>query len=83
MKTLTEIVAEVQAVRPLSARQILRHLKAAGLKPAGARQRPQQWPENTPGLLLAYLGLGGTPATAARILSLTEVRHRARKGGRQ
>ena len=57
MKTITEIVAEVRAVRPLSARQIQRHLLAAGIAPLGARQRPQQWSDSAGRELLSYLGI--------------------------
>ena len=97
MKTLKEIIREVQAVRPLSARQIERHLRAADIRPRGARQRPQQYSNHSVAALIQYLGYeeperpsirAATPLEMARrrgrVLSLPEIKAAARamkKGG--
>jgi hypothetical protein len=57
MTTRKEIIAKVSAFRKLSERQIDRHMKSAGIFPAGARQRPQQYADDAGDRLLTYLGL--------------------------
>ena len=46
--------------------QLYRHLKRAGIKPVGARQRPQKYPADTALRLAQYLGLELTPTATTR-----------------
>lgn len=76
--TLLEILAEVNKQRPISRRQLLRHIKKAGVKPMGAKQRPQRYPINSAAVMLEYLGFNGSHRLPS-IDQLRAERARARK----
>lgn len=56
--TIDQIVKEVSNHRTVKRRQVLRYMKQLKIKPAGTiRQRPQQYPDETPKIILTNLGL--------------------------
>jgi len=82
--TIEQITLHVNRFKPASRRQVIRYLNACNLKPLGARQRPQQYPDTSATEILAHLGLctGGTNGHApkpARLPSTQELRAIAKK----
>ena len=49
------------AAKPSSRLQVHRYIRAVGILPVGARQRPQQYPDGTDKLILAHLGANHYP----------------------
>jgi hypothetical protein len=78
--TTDQIVLELSKVKKISRVHAFRLLKAAAIAPVGARQRPQQYPENSVARLLSYLGFEA-PETG-KLISRPALRA-ARKGGRK
>lgn len=54
--TLTEILIDVNRVKPVSFRQLQRYIKQIGIPPVGARQRPQRYPADTALRIKTFLG---------------------------
>lgn len=88
--TTPQIHSTVNALKPVSYRQVLRYLETLQIKPLGIRQRPQQYPDDAADKILASLGLAvkaKAPAASvapARLPSMRELKaakHTA-KGGR-
>jgi hypothetical protein len=75
---VNEILEQVTQRRPISRRQLLRHMSKAGVKPIGARQRPQNYPDDAAKRVLAHLGLNGT----GRLPSMNQLRHERSKARR-
>lgn len=55
--TIDQITQRVTALKPVSRRQVIRYLNDCDIKPSGARQRPQQYPQNSAIVILHHLGL--------------------------
>jgi len=92
--TLSQITKAVNAVKPVSRPQLFRYIKAAGIEPLGARQRPQQYPPDSADRILDHLGLAVAAGVeehmphgrTARLPSMRELkseRSRAQKGRRK
>lgn len=93
--TIEQITQTVAAVKPASRRQVARYLAACGIAPIGARQRPQNYPEDSAERILQYLGLltmsaakvlrveSGRPARLPSMRELKSERARAQKGRRK
>ena len=63
--TITQILGKVAPRKAMSKRTLYTHISALRVKPLGtARQRPQQYPDDTPARILKRLGVtpkkGGT-----------------------
>ena len=54
--TIEEIKSSMEAVKPVDIRTVKRYLRSLNIKPLGIRQRPQNYPDNTPALILSALG---------------------------
>lgn len=61
--TINQILDEINVHKACSLPQVKRYLKAAGISPLGARQRPQPYPEDSGKRILVYLGFSDSPAT--------------------
>jgi len=70
--TLEQIRITVSAIKPVSLRQVVRYVRAAGVKPTGARTRPRWYPDNAAAKVLAHLGV--EPRSAPRIVSMRQLR---------
>lgn len=78
--TLEDVRAAVAANgKAVSARQLLRYFTALGIKPEGARQRPQIYPPDATDRVLEYLGLTGAVETTAGVISVGEAKRRAKQ----
>jgi hypothetical protein len=56
--TVSQILTKVVPHRDMSVRTLYSHISALKVKPVGtARQRPQQYPDDTPDRILKRLGL--------------------------
>lgn len=55
--TVEKILTEVRPLKPMSRETLYVCLRRFKIKPLGVRQRPQQYPEDTPSRILAKLGL--------------------------
>ena len=67
--TLTEIIVALAPYKPMTRDTLYKHFRALKIKPIGARQRPQHWPENTPERLLKRLGFKPCKSRNARKLA--------------
>ncbi len=95
MQTIETIRKSLSYVKPVSRNYIYTLLRRAGVGPVGIRKKPQIYPEDTPERLLRYLGLEDFPhgltqakeermtASRARVLSLNEIKRRAKLAGRR
>jgi hypothetical protein len=54
--TLEEIQAIVSRRKPMSRQHLYTYIKALKIKPLGARQRPQRYPDDAPFRILIRLG---------------------------
>lgn len=72
MQTADKIHKRVRAVKPCSRAMLYIYFKRLGIKPVGARQRPQNYPDDAADRVLKHLGLE-EPAPA-RIVSLKQLR---------
>jgi len=54
--TITQILTSLAAVKPMDKRTAYRHIRELNIQPLGVRQRPQNYPDNTPALILSRLG---------------------------
>ena len=59
--TVAEIVKAIRPLKPCSARQTRRYIQDVGVKPIGARQRPQRYPDDVVGKILLHLGFEQLP----------------------
>ena len=64
--TIIQIQERVSERKPVSQKQVFRYLKVCKIKPAGLRQRPQQYPDDAADRILETLGL--------KIVSMNELR---------
>lgn len=81
--TINEVLSTVtKSGRVLSRRSFYRFAKELGIEPLGTRQRPQRFPGDTANRILAHLGMNGTK-DKDELLSLAEIKRRARKGGKR
>lgn len=64
--TLTEIIVAVAPFKPMSRETLYTHFRALKIKPLGARQCPQHYPDDTAERVLLRLGFTKTPAPATR-----------------
>lgn len=55
--TVKQILEAVEPAKPMTRATLYTHLDALRIKPVGARQKPQQYPADTPGRILRRLGL--------------------------
>ena len=60
--TITEIVEAIRPLKSLTREGLYPHLHALKIKPLGARQRPQRYPDDTAERVLIRLGFTKTPA---------------------
>ena len=60
MRTITAILLELHKHKTCSRMQLYRYIDQLKIEPAGARQRPQLYPDDTAGRILTHLGLNGT-----------------------
>jgi hypothetical protein len=56
--TIDQIHQFVRTLKPVSRRQVCRYLKEFNIAPSGHRQRPQQFPPESGGIILTKLGFG-------------------------
>ncbi len=70
--TLQEIQITISAVKPTGLRQVIRYLKAAGVKPVGKPTRPRWYPEDSAAKVLAHLGV--EPRGTPRLVTMTQLR---------
>lgn len=78
--TIKQIQKEVSSTKPVSRRQLFRYLRTLEIKPVGRlQQKPQHYPENTPNLILAELGLSALGAKVVSMPRLRRERARVRK----
>ena len=54
--TIEQIKSRMTAVKPVDIRTVKRYLRSLNIKQLGIRQRPQNYPDNTPALILSALG---------------------------
>jgi hypothetical protein len=86
--TIHEITEAIQPHKLVSKRQVIRYMNACKIKPSGARQRPQRYPDNSANLVLVHLGIvppvrksfeADKRATKAGIPSLNALRAEKKK----
>lgn len=75
MKTIEDIHSEVNRVKPVTRRQVYRYIKQFHIRPAGARQRPQLYPDDAGQRIVAEFGIKG-------LVTMKQLRAERRKGGR-
>ena len=63
--TIREIQKALRPWKKVRIRMLRNYIKICGIEPLGARQRPQQYPDNAAAIILKYLGLGGERRKAA------------------
>ena len=73
--TIKQILDRVGERKPITTKTFYRYLAACKIKPAGARQKPQQYPDDTPDRILAHLGL--------QIVSMAELRRERTRATRK
>lgn len=66
------------AKKSVKRRQVYNYFTVLGIEPIGARQRPQQYPEDSAHRILAHLGFKNG---AAKIISIKEAKRQAGKRG--
>ena len=83
--TITEILERVRLLKPMSRETLYVTLRRLRIKPRGARQIPQHYPESTPERIYKRLGLDGSKAQEiiAKRLSSIVRDVRTRKGHRR
>ena len=54
--TIEQILTEVQTRRPCALPSLYRYLKKLRIRPLGAAQRPQNYPDDTAARILKHLG---------------------------
>ena len=62
---IDKILHLIREHRPISTAGLYRYFKTLDIKPAGASQRPQNYPHDTAARVLAHLGYATAPATAS------------------
>jgi hypothetical protein len=67
MKTLSQILLEVQVHKPCTRTALYTYFKRLGIKPIGARQRPQLYPDEAGGMIIGHL-------FSAQIVSMKQLR---------
>lgn len=86
--TLQQIKAEIAPLKVISRPQLYNHLTTLNIKPLGARQRPQNYPEDSAERIKQHLGLvpvrarnNGTAwkTPAARIPTMPQLRAERKK----
>ena len=58
--TVYEVREELKQYKPLSRESIYTNIRALGIKPVGARQRPQLYPPDTAARILKRYGFAAT-----------------------
>lgn len=73
---MEQIINAIAAYKPTSVPSVRRYLRRVGVKPIGARQKPQRYPEDSALKILIHLGFENetksTPQT--KIASLKQLR---------
>ena len=64
--TITEMVDAIRPLKSLTREGLYPHLHALKIKPLGARQRPQRYPDDAAERVLLHLGFTKTPAPSRR-----------------
>ncbi len=54
--TITEIIVRIAPYKPISKETLYKHLRELKIKPIGARQSPQRYPDDSADLVLKRLG---------------------------
>jgi len=73
--TVQQILIRIQPQKPLSRPAVYNYLKALKIKPIGARQKPQRYPEDSADRILQHLGL-------PHVVTMPQLRH-ARSASRR
>ncbi|MDE2100749.1 MAG: hypothetical protein KGL39_26120 [Patescibacteria group bacterium] len=63
--TIENILKQVAPAKPMTRATLYTWLRKLRIKPVGARQHPQQYPDDTPERILAKLGLNSKTRRAA------------------
>jgi len=71
--TIPQILENVSAVKPCSRVQLYTYLRGADIQPVGARQRPQNYPDDSVIRILKHLGLY-EKAKADRIAAIRNIK---------
>jgi hypothetical protein len=80
MMTKVELLETIQKRGyPCKIRQFESDLRACGVRPLGARQRPQRFALSAVDVLLMHRGLVPRPEQTARVPSMRELRSERRK----
>lgn len=83
--TTTEILKCIkQQGRDISQVHLYRLFRTLDIRPAGLRQRPQQYPDDTPHRILAAWGIsapapGSKTTTKKQLATLAELKRKAKK----
>jgi len=73
--TISQIKQTVSELKPTSLAQLRRYIRAVGIKPIGARQRPQRYPDDAAGKILVHLGFEERSKPTNRIVSMATLRN--------
>ena len=84
--TVYEILRKVSEEKPVSRTQIYHYFKALKIKPLGARQKPQRFPDDAADKILLHLGFkteqGGVHRASDRVVSMRTLKaERSKSGG--
>jgi hypothetical protein len=74
---MDQIITRVSEFKPCSTSTVIRYIRAVGIKPIGARQKPQRYPEDSALRILIHLGFRPDPKKAEpqpRVPSMRQLR---------
>jgi hypothetical protein len=64
--TMKQISATIEPIKPCGRTMLINYIRKLKIKPLGARQRPQRFPDDTAARILIYLGFEGDGQVTAR-----------------
>lgn len=76
--TLDQILATIHQHRPMSRAGVYRYMAALDIRPAGAHQKPQRYPGNTPHRILAHLGFIPAESNGQKLASMNQLKKEKR-----
>ena len=59
MLTILDIQKQLKPAKNVTLQQVRNYIKRCQIRHLGARQRPQQYADDTPDIILRHLGLNG------------------------
>lgn len=71
-KTIDQILTEIHAHRPMSRPHLYQYIRALAIRPPGARQRPQRYPDDAAARILSHLGFHAP--TDGKVLPLSVIK---------